>query len=604
MEQIKQELITLTTGGGTTSLTLTPFDIGKQYVIAGSGTLSGSIVINSATTPPAGTRYKLFYGATFVLNANSITIFGKVLTQQEAATQSIIDILYDGSAYIVNVLPDLSGIPFGVAGVNSRALGTGSTITLKSTIDKKIQRFTGTSTLLSGFSIVLDTATATEGNEFWLDFDSLTTIGANTFTVNGNSITAAQALAGGFSIYNYYSGTTWYSQVVLPPSSSTSGIYSQGFKVFVDAIYGNDSTGTAQRADLPFLTIAAARTAIVALTPTATSRGSIYASGYFAEGYVAANFVDLYNNGGLILERTSGASLATIDDNNVTCDFRVYGYPKLIRSGTGTTPVGNLKIQNASSKCVAWINPNDCTTTGASDINIGLVNGTLTIYSDDLNNSGALTNTDAVTIGQTAGTLTVHAKNLTCVSNVIALTGGTSYLYFNNITGTGTGADSPILVKTTANAYIEFNNLTSATADGAIRMDTGGVANILCKGIVTAPIGYVVETLSTFTGSLIFKGSGVATTTEAANILGTGAVRLEGRLKATGANKNCIIVGDAGPAVLTIKGLEMITNGTGKCLYAAGAVNVYSNGYNVGTVAKDANVTVLGTAVVISTNYL
>lgn len=600
MEQINIQTIALTTGGGTVSLTQNYYDQGMEYIVTGGGTCTGSSTITAAVTPKAGTKFKFYYKGTFVLGTYNITIFGKALTQEEAKTLSIIEVLYDGSAYVVTILPDYSSLPNGVSGVRSQAVLTSGTVTLKPTLDKKNQRFTGTVTLVGNYTVALDTATAVEGNEFWLDFDALITIGANVLTVAGNVITAANALVGGFSVYCYYDGSTWYSQIVPAPTTSTSGIYNQGFKVFVDATYGNDSTGTAQRADLPFLTIAAARTAAVALTPTATSRVGIYATGYFEEGYIAANYVDLYNNGNLIMKRTSGASLATIDDNNAAVDFKIYGYPKLLRSGTGTTPVGCLITRNASTVCEAWINPTDCTTTGTSDTTVGCVNGTLTVYATNMDNSGALTNTDATTIGISGGTFTLRANNVTCVSNTIGISGGTAYFYLGNIVGTGTGADSPIVVKGSSTTYIEYVNGTFAGSTRAfLRAEDAAVATIICKGKTTAQ-GYVVQTIAASTADITWKGNGEAVTTEAVLIDGTCTIRLEGRLKATGANKDCISFTTV-TSTLTIKDLEMVTNGTGKCMYAGSAVNVKNYGGCVGTVAKDANVTETVSSTTIST---
>ena len=114
-------------------------------------------------------------------------------------------------------------------------------------------------------------------------------------------------------------GTAWEYVAV----SSIVGNITINRTVFV-AKNGSDSTGLAERLDKPFLTLAAARTAAVALSPTSTNRVLIKVfSGTYLEGIVLYDYID-WDLSNAILDLQAG-SLATIDDNTVVCNSIVYG---------------------------------------------------------------------------------------------------------------------------------------------------------------------------------------------------------------------------------------------------------------------------------------
>lgn len=136
--------------------------------------------------------------------------------------------------------------------------------------------------------------------------------------------------------------------------AATSPVFSN--VVFV-AMNGDDTTAlTAFTANgnkgvlgYPFLTLAAARSAAVSLSPAGTfanPRALIKVmGGYYKEQLVLANFVD-WDLSDATIDLQAGA-LYTIDDNNVACDSIIYGNATILRSTAGT--LGCIRTQNAST---------------------------------------------------------------------------------------------------------------------------------------------------------------------------------------------------------------------------------------------------------------
>lgn len=609
-------------------------------ILKNSGTLSGNIAVTYSGTPSEGSKVVIYYNANFILGSNTITLLGKLLNQQEATSGFKLEAVWENAAWKTKIFIDESVLPNGYNGYKANAiLAAGGTVTLYPRLDKKKQRFTGSAVvMLAGYTVTADTVTAIEGDEFWLDFDSTLDLNGQALTVMGNNITAPQALVGGFSVYTYYSGSVWYSQVILPPSSSTSGIFNQVNSIFVDAIYGLDGTGTALRQDLPFQTLAAARTAGVALTPTATNPVYFKARGYFTEGLILAdNFI--YDLSDCVIERIAGNTTATFDDNSAAVSCKILGYPTTIRSTAGTTSVGCINLQNSGSIVYAELGKMTSTVGNTLDYVIANSGGgklkIVTPFSIASNVKG---------IYSLGGTTDIEIKgDMTCVAGCATVTAG---LLTMNVTGdllsTGTAVTNDVLgVKTTGSLRLNCRNITgtSTTTEtfysdssgdteincksmtsvyDTVSIDTGATGKIIINGNISStsttkvPIRMNATGATLIVNNALITGAGLATTTVPAVLCTIGTVNLinckvlnpahaieqtagtinliGGQVKASGANENAVLV-TAG--TMSIKDLTLVTNGTGKSLYALGAVNVYNYGGCTATVAKDANVTLL-----------
>ena len=99
--------------------------------------------------------------------------------------------------------------------------------------------------------------------------------------------------------------------------------------IFVDTIYGNDATGLAGNSSKPFLTIAAAVSATVTLSPNSSNRVLIHLrTGYYAENINLTNYVDFYADPSVMIDGGVSDSVAAMAVNS-----NFLGYAKFKCSG-------------------------------------------------------------------------------------------------------------------------------------------------------------------------------------------------------------------------------------------------------------------------------
>jgi hypothetical protein len=97
---VDHNTITILAAGGTVTLDATLTD--ESYTIDGSATLTSSWTLTSTGTPPVvGTRFLVFYEADINLNGNTITVFGRDMTQGEAERPGMFMITWNGSDWDV-----------------------------------------------------------------------------------------------------------------------------------------------------------------------------------------------------------------------------------------------------------------------------------------------------------------------------------------------------------------------------------------------------------------------------------------------------------------------------------------------------------------------
>ncbi len=235
---------------------------------------------------------------------------------------------------------------------------------------------------------------------------------------------------------------------------------------------GNDSSGLVERLDKPFLTIAAARAALLAFytggnAPSATNRILIKVfNGYYNEPIILDNFVDMDLSASVV----TCTSSQLIKDNGVAVDSIIYGSAKLY----GVTMGGGNAIQ----------------ATGASNIRVYCdtligrtvaTNGTITIYARKIDGDGdfvvqglggtviinayELTSAGAIkTIKQDSGTTIINASIISSPSDVpVSITGGS--LTINDVRIITTGGNKNAVEKT-GGTLILNNTTLIATGTG------------------------------------------------------------------------------------------------------------------------------------------
>jgi hypothetical protein len=200
--------ITLT--GATTTLDID--DLYNCYVFYNTGSLSANYTIAPSASATSNLSFSLIKTGAIDLGGFDFTIFGRTLTQQEANSDLLINIVYDtiASAWVVTLVVDNTNLPSIYEGIESQATPTSGTITFNANINKKWQQFTGSQTLIGNLTI---TATATTaGQEFWIVWNSVTDLNSNTLSIFGITIDAGDALSGNFTVVAKWNGSTWDAQ--------------------------------------------------------------------------------------------------------------------------------------------------------------------------------------------------------------------------------------------------------------------------------------------------------------------------------------------------------------------------------------------------------
>jgi hypothetical protein len=77
--------------------------------IAGTVTLSGNFNVSPSGTPVKNTSVKILWEASVTLSGNSVVIFGETVPDQLSTKNFIAECIYDGAAWVVNILPDFAG---------------------------------------------------------------------------------------------------------------------------------------------------------------------------------------------------------------------------------------------------------------------------------------------------------------------------------------------------------------------------------------------------------------------------------------------------------------------------------------------------------------
>jgi hypothetical protein len=78
--------------------------------INGTAILTGNLNISPSGTPIKNTAIKILWEASVTLSGNSVVIFGETVPDELASRNFVAECVYDGVAWVVNILPDFAGV--------------------------------------------------------------------------------------------------------------------------------------------------------------------------------------------------------------------------------------------------------------------------------------------------------------------------------------------------------------------------------------------------------------------------------------------------------------------------------------------------------------
>lgn len=208
------QTIEITSAGGTITLDTTlPY---SAYLLTTTGAVTLLASVNVVTNPSPITAAKpiqVYYNGDINLSGNTFTIVGSNINQGLCKQEFKVDLVSDGTTVTSVIDSDDTERPAEVIGTNGLAVATSGTITFTAGIDENYIRVAGTQTASGSVVYALD-PTANENDWFELKWDAALTLGANTLTIFGQTITPALALSGNFAVKAWYDGLVWRSYVI------------------------------------------------------------------------------------------------------------------------------------------------------------------------------------------------------------------------------------------------------------------------------------------------------------------------------------------------------------------------------------------------------
>jgi hypothetical protein len=452
------DTITLTNGGGTENIPLTNNNL--NYLIYGSGDLSSSWTIQPSGVYLFGTEIYFQYRANMNLNGNTITIFGKELTDYEASADMIIKGVYDGSSW--------------------------NTITTYEP---------GVYAKISNDTIFIGDDTALAAEQFWSK--TATTIYPNNATDRvsiGKTSVAGQALDIVGSI-KLQQTTTPTSGVIYKGSNRFIHNYynsGSGFNTFVGELSGNLvlGVGAIQNTCMGYNT-GAALTSGANNTLMGSVAGASITSGTANTAIGGGGCLDATTTGGY--NTTIGAAAMT--DNVTGGSNTAIGYRALrenisgkdnvaIGYTSGTVSTGDSNIFIGTSAGNTLVNGDNCILIGSNiqpdnvsadyQINIGSVlytDSDLDLYFDSRNDTIRIT--DTLLVGRV-----VSNENITASGYMVS-------------TGVNTIASAGTITLDGYNHYIVTGTIDIDSIDVASNIPTGTVVHLIFTG--TAASNGVVD---------------------------------------------------------------------------------------------------------------
>lgn len=476
----------------------------------------------------------------------------------------------------------------------------GTTITLIPGTHNPIQRIAGSATSASNYVFTFG-GSPKDGDRFYFDYRATMTLGAQTITIAGISLTAVQALDGNLWIEAYYDtdAAAWVAklfnggigrvqQVFANKASRDAAVPDfngqKGIQIDIDAEFQANGTSAGNWIDTippsnivyadsvkghtlaqgatgaksnPFSTLTEAHTAADALSESATNRILIDAQGSFNEQPPLKSYID-YNFNNSIVDFTTNSATYTITDGGVACDVIIYGNA-IIKRSAGGSALGAVLISHANSNVRIFCDYIDAT------IGIGVRCTAGTLWVRSIRGVNGVTGFD-----YRAGTCTINGDIFATTTGVIYTCVGSPIINGNITVSNGKGIIESGDAVTSGVLYVNGN--ISATNNYAIHTSLISFCVISVKGNITAS-GAIAINCESGTGNISVKdgtisNSGSGDCISGATILLTldncSITSSSGKCIATTQNsviaaKNCSIISSADDAISINNGASDIT---------------------------------------------
>lgn len=196
---------TITSIGGT----LTTFSTTNYAIVSPSPvTLSaGFSIVTSAIIPysPVSIRWNTSVN----LNGYPMTIAGISINQDQVNQTGLFELMWDGTNYYLQYYPDFTLRPQETFGVSTITVpNVGGTLIINPGSDKKTYLLQGPTTLSSNYTVAGNTSGVTNGSAIRVVLGGGITIGANTVTIFGQSISSYDCLIGGAEVFAEFNAAT------------------------------------------------------------------------------------------------------------------------------------------------------------------------------------------------------------------------------------------------------------------------------------------------------------------------------------------------------------------------------------------------------------
>lgn len=235
-------VITATSGGGTKNLN---FNDVQDYLVEGTATLSGSLVIQvdpALSNPTVAMTVTVDYQANLTLNGNSVTIFGAVLTAQQAKGGVIVRTTFDPTASPVAWLTTvLTQNPIRKnVGLNAYTWDGGAhTVALDVNLDKSVQQIIGSGSATGALAFTA-TGSPAEGEGFKILYQAaFTQGGGGSVTVFGVALTDYEMQTGQIFFDVVYSGGGW----VVTKTANPQKLFGQTEEIVVPVSFETNEVG-------------------------------------------------------------------------------------------------------------------------------------------------------------------------------------------------------------------------------------------------------------------------------------------------------------------------------------------------------------------------
>ncbi len=189
--------------------------------ITTTGFITGDIIIFRGLNAAHVVTFKNLTGNMTLSNATAFASGNKInsIALQYISGSGWFEILRTPNPLISVAAMRAVGIPQPISGVNKTTLGNGGgTINIEPGVDKGIQVYDGTVTLAGSYVIQIQPSPGTaylDGDTMFVEYRALATVGSNTVTIFGITLTTEQALEGRVYLKAEYklSNTTWYYDI-------------------------------------------------------------------------------------------------------------------------------------------------------------------------------------------------------------------------------------------------------------------------------------------------------------------------------------------------------------------------------------------------------